>query len=134
MLLQALNQMNSFTKQITSYDESKVFFNQNNQYCSYFHIQFWGKGFPPELTHSEFGFIMRRKMKMEFVDITNELHALFGVDKKIGGKGKEIEIVTRTGPTQKIEQMQNHLQDDPLIAICLDLEPMTERMASLYRA
>ena len=31
------------------------------QYCSYFHIQFYGRKFSPELTYSKHGFIIRRK-------------------------------------------------------------------------
>jgi len=46
-------------------------------YCSYFHVQFWGKKFPQEFSRSPLGFVMRRKFKEDLRPLTSEFKKLF---------------------------------------------------------
>ena len=50
--------------------------NQAN-YCSFYHLHFWGRQFAPELTHCKNGFIMRTKFKADLDHMEKELRLLF---------------------------------------------------------
>ena len=51
--------MKAMVERITDHNETDVVYNP--EYCSFFHIKFYGKELPKEMTLSKNGFIMRRR-------------------------------------------------------------------------
>ena len=48
------------------------------QYCRILHMSFRGKDFPPELTLSPYGFMIRRKSLIDLKELSYELRCIFG--------------------------------------------------------
>ena len=76
-----VNTLRDLTDQIANFDEEQGFVDLHRvelpMYCSYCHVQFWGKQFSPELTYSKYGFIIRRKYKMDLYKFYLEFQQLF---------------------------------------------------------
>ena len=106
-------------------------------YCEYFHIQFWGKHFSPELTYNSDGFIIRRKELLDIQTLTNELRELFPFLKALD-KDK-VRITPRESPLDRPDLKMNenekpeHNQEITLIAICFGLNPLTDEVIDIYK-
>ena len=87
--------MQEITEQIADFNEAKIEEDMVNlpNYCGYYHLQFWGKLFAPELTYSPHGFVMRRKKASDLIDFQFEFDKLFPRFIEKGGK-----IVSRISP------------------------------------
>ena len=126
-----VNTLRDLTDQIANFDEEQGFVAQQKlflpMYCSYCHVQFWGKQFSPELTYSKYGFIIRRKYKMNLLQFYEEFKELFP------DLGDDLLVVPRNNPfalptlsaKDKVGRELRHSQDKPLIAVCLELEQLT---------
>ena len=90
-----VNTLRDLTDQIANFDEERGFVDLHRvelpMYCSYCHVQFWGKQFSPELTYSKHGFIIRRKYKMDLYQFNLEFHWLFP-------EIQDIAVVDRNNP------------------------------------
>ena len=80
--------MQEITEQIADFDEATIADDMVilPNYCGYYHLQFWGKLFAPELTYSPHGFVMRRKKATDLIFLTSEFEKLFPKFKDKGGK------------------------------------------------
>lgn len=81
-----LNKMEQLAIDVTNHDEEDhkvINLVEAPNYCSYFHLQFWGRDLPVELTLAENGFIMRCKYEQVLEDIKEDLEFIMGEGVKI---------------------------------------------------
>ena len=54
---------------------------QDPAYCSYVHLQFYGKTLPDELTHNKHGYLMRVNQAEDIQIVSTKLRNIFTTDK-----------------------------------------------------
>ena len=114
-------------------------------YCEYFHLQFWGRQFSPELTHSQNGFIIRRKKGSDIQQLTKEMRCIFKdcTFEKMSKQNKkkreqhDVKVSTRVTPYQGIDwKIENedpgHNQVESKIAITNNLRTLSKDVIQLF--
>ena len=147
MTKESIIKLQDLALKITKTDESK-FAKKKSQlanYCTYYHVQFWGRQFSPELTHSANGFLIRRKWNSDLPQLSKEFRIFYkdheNYFKTVDGtkdSSYALEIVPRTTPFQeptwkrKLTAEDCHNQEESTIAICNTLKSLTREIITLF--
>ena len=99
------------------------------QYGGYHHIRFWGNKFPPELTYSQHGFIIRRYTGMSLIDITQEIQKLFP-----GISNINLFSINQLNqmPAGYNADILHHDIDDAVVTVQLNMTSMNQDYLELY--
>ena len=74
-----LEELRKWYAQIARHQEHDTV--QDPAYCSYVHLQFYGKTLPDELTHNNHGYLMRVNFEQDIQVVSTKLRNIFTTEK-----------------------------------------------------